>query len=56
MRDTRREWHDALNAGKESVVCDLPADPDFARALLARADVVLDSLPPGRRRAPRRRP
>ena len=36
-----------MNAGKESVVCDLPADADFARALLARADVVLESFRPG---------
>ena len=47
MRHTAADWHDALNAGKESVVCDLPADADFARALLARADVVLESFRPG---------
>jgi crotonobetainyl-CoA:carnitine CoA-transferase CaiB-like acyl-CoA transferase len=47
MRHTAAEWHDSLNAGKESVVCDLPADADFARALLARADVVLESFRPG---------
>jgi alpha-methylacyl-CoA racemase len=47
MRATAPEWHDVLNAGKESVVCDLPADVDFARALLARADVVLESFRPG---------
>ena len=52
---TAPEWHDALNAGKESVVCDLPADAAFARALLARADVVLESFRPGRRRPARRR-
>ena len=46
MRATAPEWHDALNAGKESVVCDLPAELDFARALLARADVVLESFRP----------
>jgi alpha-methylacyl-CoA racemase len=47
MRHTAAEWHDALNAGKESVVCDLPADATFAQALLARADVVLESFRPG---------
>src|SRR5581483_5037717 len=47
MRETSPDWHDALNAGKESVVCDLPADAAFARALLARADVVLESFRPG---------
>ena len=33
--------------GKESVVCDLPADAAFARALCARADVVLEGFRPG---------
>jgi alpha-methylacyl-CoA racemase len=47
MRATAPEWHDELNAGKESVVCDLPADGDFARALVRRADVVLESFRPG---------
>ncbi|HET8893379.1 MAG TPA: CaiB/BaiF CoA-transferase family protein [Gaiellaceae bacterium] len=47
MRATAPAWHDALNAGKESVVCDLPADAAFARALLARADVALESFRPG---------
>jgi alpha-methylacyl-CoA racemase len=47
MRHTAHEWHDALNAGKESVVCDLPADLELARGLLARADVVLESFRPG---------
>jgi crotonobetainyl-CoA:carnitine CoA-transferase CaiB-like acyl-CoA transferase len=47
MRHTAPEWHDRLNAGKESVVCDLPADGDLARSLLARADVVLESFRPG---------
>jgi alpha-methylacyl-CoA racemase len=40
-------WHDALNAGKESVVCDLKADPDFGRGLCERADVVVTSFRPG---------
>jgi alpha-methylacyl-CoA racemase len=47
MRHTSPEWHDLLNAGKESVVCDLPAEAAFARALLERADVVLESFRPG---------
>ena len=47
MRATAPAWHDTLNAGKESVVCDLPDDLDFARSLLARADVVLESFRPG---------
>jgi crotonobetainyl-CoA:carnitine CoA-transferase CaiB-like acyl-CoA transferase len=40
-------WHGALNEGKESVVCDLRADPALAQALCARADVVVDGFRPG---------
>jgi alpha-methylacyl-CoA racemase len=40
-------WDDALNGGKESVACDLKAEPELARALLARADVVLEGFRPG---------
>jgi alpha-methylacyl-CoA racemase len=47
MRLTAPDWYEALNAGKESVVCDLPGDGDFARALLERADVILESFRPG---------
>jgi alpha-methylacyl-CoA racemase len=47
MRPTATAWHDAVNAGKESVVCDLKADTTFANALCARADVVLDGFRPG---------
>ena len=47
MRDTAPGWFDALNAGKESVVCDLPADAPFLRALLSRADVILETWRPG---------
>src|SRR5690348_14096422 len=47
MRALAPEWHDALNAGKESVVCDLPREADFARALMRRADVVVESFRPG---------
>lgn len=47
MRDTASAWDTALRAGTESVVCELPADADFARALCSRADVVLESFRPG---------
>ncbi|MCW2975826.1 MAG: hypothetical protein JWM06_1107 [Actinomycetia bacterium] len=47
MRETAPGWHDALNAGKESVVCDLPGEAPFLRALLGRADVVLETFRPG---------
>ncbi len=47
MRSTAPAWHDALNAGKESVVCDLKAEPELGRALCARADVVVESFRPG---------
>jgi len=40
-------WEAALNAGKESVVCDLKAEPELGRALVARADVVVESFRPG---------
>lgn len=40
-------WHEAVNAGKESVVCDLKRDAAFGRALCARADVVLEGFRPG---------
>jgi len=47
MRDTAPGWHDALNAGKESVVLELPAEAAFLLALLGRADVVLETFRPG---------
>ena len=47
MRQVARAWDASLNAGKESVVCDLPADREFARAVCARADVVLEGFRPG---------
>jgi alpha-methylacyl-CoA racemase len=47
MRETAIAWDTALRAGMESVVCELPADVNFARALAARADVVLESFRPG---------
>jgi alpha-methylacyl-CoA racemase len=47
MRPTATAWDNVLRAGSESVVCDLPADAAFARALCARADVVLEGFRPG---------
>jgi alpha-methylacyl-CoA racemase len=47
MRQTAPAWDSSLNAGKESVACDLKAEPELARALLARADVVLEGFRPG---------
>jgi alpha-methylacyl-CoA racemase len=47
MRLVAPAWDDALNGGKESVACDLKAEPELARALLARADVVLEGFRPG---------
>src|SRR5919197_6466819 len=40
-------WDKALNAGKETVVCDLKAEPEKGRELCAEADVVLESFRPG---------
>ena len=47
MRDVAPAWEAALNAGKESVTIDLKADAGFARAICARADVVLEGFRPG---------
>jgi alpha-methylacyl-CoA racemase len=47
MRETAPAWEAALNAGKESVVCDLKSDPGLGHALLARANVVLEGFRPG---------
>ena len=47
MRPRASAWDTALRAGSESVVCDLPADASFARALCARADVVVEGFRPG---------
>jgi crotonobetainyl-CoA:carnitine CoA-transferase CaiB-like acyl-CoA transferase len=47
MRATAPAWHAALNAGKESVVCDLKAEAGLAQALIMRADVVLEGFRPG---------
>ena len=43
MRATAPEWHDLLNAGKESVVW----EDEVVAGLLARADIVLESFRPG---------
>ena len=47
MRLTATHWDTAFRVGSESVVCDLKADASFARALCARADVVLEGFRPG---------
>src|SRR4051794_41835773 len=48
MRPTAPAWHDHVNAGKESVVCDLKteAGPALANGLRARADAVLAGFRP----------
>jgi crotonobetainyl-CoA:carnitine CoA-transferase CaiB-like acyl-CoA transferase len=47
MRHVGPAWDEALGAGKESVACDLKAEPELGRALCARADVVLEGFRPG---------
>jgi crotonobetainyl-CoA:carnitine CoA-transferase CaiB-like acyl-CoA transferase len=47
IRDVAPGWHDALNAGKESVVWDLDRDPELGRTICAQADVVLEGFRPG---------
>ncbi len=47
LRVIAPQWDAALNAGKESVVCDLKAERELGRALCARADVVLEGFRPG---------
>lgn len=47
LRLTAPSWHAWLAQGTESVTCDLPAEAPFARALCARADVVLEGFRPG---------
>ena len=48
-RSAAPSWHAALDAGKESVVCDLKSEEglELANGLCARADVVLDGFRPG---------
>ncbi|MFN2629178.1 MAG: CaiB/BaiF CoA transferase family protein [Gaiellaceae bacterium] len=47
LRSLASGWHSVLSAGTESVVCDLRADPELARRLCARADIVLEGFRPG---------
>jgi len=47
MRSAAPAWDNALNAGKESVISDLKEEPGFGKALVARADVVLEGFRPG---------
>jgi alpha-methylacyl-CoA racemase len=47
LRAAAPGWHAALEAGKESVACDLKADLGLAQALCNRADVVLEGFRPG---------
>jgi alpha-methylacyl-CoA racemase len=47
LRFSAPAWDVTLRAGSESVVCDLDTDAAFARALCARADVVLEGFRPG---------
>lgn len=47
IRRSAPAWDLALRRGKESVVCDLKEDAELARALCARADVVLEGFRPG---------
>lgn len=47
LRELAPAWHEALNAGKESVELNLKTEPEAGRALCAEADVVLESFRPG---------
>jgi alpha-methylacyl-CoA racemase len=47
MRQTAPAWHDALNAGKESVTLDLKREREHATDLCAQADVVIEGFRPG---------
>jgi alpha-methylacyl-CoA racemase len=47
LRALDARWDAELNAGKESVVCDLKAEPELARELCRRADVVVEGFRPG---------
>src|SRR5687768_10560111 len=47
MRHVAPAWAEALHGGKESVACDLKTDLELARALLERADIVLEGFRPG---------
>jgi alpha-methylacyl-CoA racemase len=47
LREFAPAWHEALNAGKETVEIDLKSEPKRGRELCAQADVVLESFRPG---------
>ena len=47
MRRVAPAWDEPLNAGKESVAIDLKTELSFARALLGRADIILEGFRPG---------
>lgn len=47
MRMTAPTWHEALNAGKESIRYDLKTDVERVRELCAGADVVIEGFRPG---------
>jgi len=49
LRATAPGWDSAINAGKESVLCDLKSEGGLAlaQALVDRADVVVDGFRPG---------
>ena len=47
MAELAPAWHEAMNAGKETVLLDLKTEPEQGRALCADADVVLESFRPG---------
>jgi alpha-methylacyl-CoA racemase len=47
LRRAAPSWHAALDAGKESVACDLKTETELAQALCDRADVVLEGFRPG---------
>ena len=47
MAELAPAWHEALNAGKETVLLDLKEQPEGGRALCSEADVVLESFRPG---------
>jgi alpha-methylacyl-CoA racemase len=47
LRAVAPQWDALLNAGKESVACDLKSEPELGRALCGRADVVLEGFRPG---------
>jgi alpha-methylacyl-CoA racemase len=47
MAELAPAWHEAMNAGKETVLLDLKTKPEQGRALCAEADVVLESFRPG---------